>query len=302
MSDWLRRLLDPSSGQHIPTHLTDDYWIFMPDADEEVSAEALIKDAAHTRPGSARLAREAIGVIRETLAKEFTSLEVAVARAAETLAKAKLTSVSPSFTCLIDHSGSMARGDKLPMSLLAVEAISLLALKLDFPCEVLGFTTRFWKGEPLRAIWQGRDRPANPGRLCALRHIVYADYTARDIPYMGAMFLPDILKENIDGEALLWASERARKLDADQHVILVLSDGAPVDDSTLSVNPSTYLMDHLKSVIAEMKDDPELTLFGVGLNYDVSRIYPQSMRLRFPGQVEEELLPRLVELCGNSGN
>ena len=179
-------------------------------------------------------------------------------------------------TILIDNSGSM-RGRPI----LHCAAWCLLIMewldRLGIPTEILGFTTRAWKGGQSRELWMETKKPWAPGRLNDLRHLVYKSFSTTaevSAPNFGVMVREGLLKENIDGEALLWASSRLERHPADYKALFVFSDGAPVDDSTLSVNPGNFLEQHLLRVIADVSKS--ITLYGVGIGHDVSRYYPNS--------------------------
>jgi cobaltochelatase CobT subunit len=176
---------------------------------------------------------------------------------------------------LVDNSGSM-RGIKiLNVACSASIATSVLS-NANVQCEVLGFTTRAWKGGSSRELWIKDGKPAHPGRLNDLRHIIYKDFneTMQEADTnFGLMLTEGLLKENVDGEALLWASWRLRHHRAKRKLLFVISDGAPVDDSTLSVNPGNFLDLHLRATIGEIQAAGEIELYGVGIGYDVSRYY-----------------------------
>lgn len=275
--------------------LTDEYWIFNTSYDEEISSQKLLNEFDRRVPGSERLAYQAQTAVRDAVLGKRAALQAKTTLEAEklydTLGKGE---GRLSLSVLIDHSGSM-RGDKVQLALVVSECVSQLALKLDLPFEVLGFTTVEWRGDPVRGLWINRGRPEAPGRLCALRHIVYSDFNKKRLPDLSAMFLPDVLKENVDGEAILWAAERARRSDATRHLLIVVSDGAPVDDSTLFRNRPGFLWDHLVSVMAEMTADDTFLVVGVGLDHEVQRIYERSTKLMFFGDVEKLFLPFLVK-------
>lgn len=295
MYDWLRKILRHAETRSIPTTLSDDYWIFDTSYDEEISSKKLLEERNRLVPGSEQLSFRTQTAVLEAVAAERATLQAKTTLEAEKI-RDGLGNVEGhlSLSVLIDHSGSM-RDDKVQMALVIAGCASQLASKLDIPFEVLGFTTVEWKGDPVRGLWISRGQPEAPGRLCALRHIVYSDFKTKRLPDLRAMFLPDILKENVDGEAILWAAERARKIDAARHLVVVVSDGAPVDDSTLAQNRPDFLWDHLLSVMAEMKADDSFTVVGVGLDHDVRRIYKRSTKLVFFGDVEKLFLPFLIE-------
>jgi cobaltochelatase CobT len=180
---------------------------------------------------------------------------------------------------LIDNSGSM-RGPKIihtaAWCLLIVDWMD----RLGIPTEILGYTTRAWKGGQSREAWLASGKSSNPGRLNDLRHLIYKPFSATaevSAVNFGVMAREGILKENIDGEALLWAFSRLEAHPANENILFVVSDGAPVDDSTLSVNPTDFLEKHLKAVIAHLSKKTKL--YAIGLEHDVSRYYPNAVSL-----------------------
>ncbi len=165
--------------------------------------------------------------------------------------------------------------------------------------EILGFTTRAWKGGQSRERWIAGGKPPNPGRLNDLRHIVYKSADApwrRSRKNLGLMLREGILKENIDGEALIWAHNRLLARPEERRILMVISDGAPVDDSTLSVNPGHYLERHLREVIAfiELRSPVELTALGIG--HDVSRYDRRAVTIIDAEQLGGVMLEKLAEL------
>lgn len=182
---------------------------------------------------------------------------------------------------LVDHSGSLRQGGSI-LACGVVEVVANYLSRLGVAYEILGFTTTTWKGGLSREKWQADGKPWNPGRLCDLLHIVYksADETYSGAPSEIMNLLCDsLLKENIDGEAICWAAERLRVRPEAKKLIVVVSDGAPVDDSTLAVNSSGFLEKHLRSVIGSISSEEGYRVGAVGLNYDVSRYYPRHVTL-----------------------
>jgi hypothetical protein len=180
---------------------------------------------------------------------------------------------------LIDNSGSM-RGNKIIHTAAWCLVIIEWMDRLGIPTEILGFTTRAWKGGRSREAWLADGKPRDPGRLNDLRHLVYKSFamTAEvSAPNFGMMAREGLLKENIDGEALLWASARLRKQKARNKMLFVFSDGAPVDDSTISVNAANFLHSHLRAVIAKLSKD--ISLHAIGIEHDVAAYYPNSVKL-----------------------
>lgn len=181
-------------------------------------------------------------------------------------------------TLLLDNSGSL-RGEPIEKIAAWASVISRILTEEEIPNEVLGFTTRAWKGGQSRELWLESGRPAAPGRLNDLRHVVYKrfDQTFQEADINFSIMLQDgLLKENIDGEAISWASDRITQRPEKRKIIISLSDGAPVDDSTLSVNPENYLTDHLIETVKELRASDDIEIYGAGLNHDVSQYYGDS--------------------------
>jgi cobaltochelatase CobT len=165
--------------------------------------------------------------------------------------------------------------------------------------EVLGFTTRMWKGGQSREKWIGGGKPANPGRLNDLRHIIYKPADApwrRARKSLGLMLREGILKENIDGEALLWAHTRLIARSEQRRILMVISDGAPVDDSTLSVNPGNYLERHLREVIEWIETRSPVELVAIGIGHDVTRYYRRAVTIVDAEQLGGTMMDKLTEL------
>jgi hypothetical protein len=196
---------------------------------------------------------------------------------------------------LIDNSGSM-RGRPITITAAWCLLIGEWLDRLGVSTEFLGFTTRAWKGGQSREQWLADQKPANPGRLNDLRHLIYKSFAAdisSSAPNFGVMMREGLLKENIDGEAVLWAASRLRSYPADEKMLFVISDGAPVDDSTLSVNPGNFLEKHLRQVISTIST--HLTLCAVGIGHDVSRYYPTAVTANDPNELGFRFFERLVE-------
>ncbi len=199
---------------------------------------------------------------------------------------------------LIDNSGSM-RGRPILTATLAADVLALTLERCGVPCEILGFTTRSWKGGQARAKWVEAGRPLHPGRLNDLAHIVYKDASTpwRRARLALALATKDgLLKENIDGEALLWASSRLMNRPEPRKILIIISDGAPVDDSTLSANDSLYLERHLHSVVETLSRTRSLELHAIGIGHDVTHTYPSAMMIRDVEELGPKLLDHLVAL------
>lgn len=180
------------------------------------------------------------------------------------------------FSLLVDHSGSM-RGQSILLAAAAVEITCEFLVRLGCKVEVLGFTTSRWKGGLSREKWKRSGRRDRPGRLCDLLHIVYRSADEDDSPTLGYrlrnMLRPDLLKENVDGEAVEWAVSRLMKQRQAKKILLTVSDGVPMDDSTALENGEAYLLKHLKSVLGRLADEQSLRVAAVGLGFDVRTIY-----------------------------
>jgi cobaltochelatase CobT len=201
-------------------------------------------------------------------------------------------------TLLIDNSGSM-RGRPITVAAMSADILARTLERCGVKVEILGFTTRAWKGGQSREQWIGAGKSANPGRLNDLRHIIYK---SADAPWrrarrsLGLMLREGILKENIDGEALLWAHNRLLARNEQRRILMVISDGAPVDDSTLSVNPGNYLEKHLRQVIEEIERHSPVELTAIGIGHDVTRYYRRAVTIVDAEQLGGTMLERLAEL------
>ena len=199
---------------------------------------------------------------------------------------------------LIDNSGSM-RGRPITVAALSADILARTLERCGVKVEILGFTTTQWKGGKSRALWTDKGKPPNPGRLNDLRHIIYK---GADIPWRRArrtlalMLKEGILKENIDGEALLWAHHRLMARPEQRRILMVISDGAPVDDSTLSVNPGTFLERHLRYVIASIESCRSVDLLAIGIGHDVTRYYRRAVTITDPEELGGTVLRQLSEL------
>ena len=199
---------------------------------------------------------------------------------------------------LIDNSGSM-RGRPITVAAMTGDILARTLERCGVKVEILGFTTRMWKGGQSRESWIAAGKPANPGRLNDLRHIVYKSADApwrRARKNLGLMLREGILKENIDGEALLWAHNRLAVRSEQRKILMVISDGAPVDDSTLSVNPGNYLEHHLRDVIDWIETRSNVELVAIGIGHDVTRYYRRAVTLVDAEQLGGTVLEQLASL------
>ena len=198
-------------------------------------------------------------------------------------------------TLLIDNSGSM-RGRPISIAAICADVLARTLERCSVKVEILGFTTRAWKGGKSREDWLAQGRPHSPGRLNDLRHIIYKSADApwrRARANLGLMMKEGILKENIDGEALEWAHRRLNMRPEKRKILMVISDGAPVDDSTLSVNQANYLEKHLRDVIAMLEHKKQVELIAIGIGHDVTRYYGRAVTItdveQLAGVMTEEL-------------
>ncbi len=201
-------------------------------------------------------------------------------------------------TLLIDNSGSM-RGRPITIAAMTADILARTLERCSVKVEILGFTTSQWKGGQSRRLWTEAGKPPNPGRLNDLRHIVYK---AADTPWrrarrnLGLMLREGILKENIDGEALAWAHNRLAMRGEQRRILMVISDGAPVDDSTLSVNPGNYLEHHLREVIAYIENHSDIQLLAIGIGHDVTRYYRRAVTLMDADELGGAVMSQLTDL------
>ncbi len=199
---------------------------------------------------------------------------------------------------LIDNSGSM-RGRPITVAAMSADLLARTLERCGVKVEVLGFTTKAWKGGQSREKWQAEGKPINPGRLNDLRHIVYK---AADSPWrrvrrnLGLMLREGILKENIDGEALLWAHDRLISRSEQRRILMVISDGAPVDDSTLSANPGNTLEKHLRDVIAFVENRSPVELVAIGIGHDVTRYYRRAVTIMDAEDLGGTMMRQLTSL------
>ena len=199
---------------------------------------------------------------------------------------------------LIDNSGSM-RGRPISIAAISADILARTLERCGVKVEVLGFTTRAWKGGQSRERWLAEGRPPHPGRLNDLRHIIYKqadDPWRRARKNLGLMMREGLLKENIDGEALLWAHNRLIGRAEERKILMVISDGAPVDDSTLSVNSGTYLERHLRQVIAWIEQKSPVELLAIGIGHDVTRYYAKAVTIMDAEQLGGTMIEQLADL------
>jgi cobaltochelatase CobT len=204
-------------------------------------------------------------------------------------------------TLLIDNSGSM-RGRPITIAAICADILSRTLERCSVKVEILGFTTLNWKGGKSRELWM-KHKKENPGRLNDLCHIIYK---SADTPWrrsknnLGLMLKEGILKENIDGEAILWAYNRLKKRKEERKIIMVISDGAPVDDSTLSVNQASYLEQHLKRVVNWIEKNSDIEINAIGIGHDVTNYYEKAIKIADVQELGDAMVDQLVDLFINS--
>ena len=204
-------------------------------------------------------------------------------------------------TLLIDNSGSM-RGRPITIAALCADILSRTLERCLVKVEILGFTTKNWKGGKSREEWNKNNKPKNPGRLNDLRHIIYksADTHWRlSKKNIGLMLKEGLLKENIDGEAITWAYNRLKKRKEERKILMVISDGAPVDDSTLSANSGDFLEKHLKKMVKFIEDKSDIEILAIGIGHDVSRYYNKAIKIADVQELGDVMISQLSGLFEN---
>ena len=204
---------------------------------------------------------------------------------------------------LIDNSGSM-RGRPITVAATCADILARTLERCGVKVEILGFTTRAWKGGQSREAWLQAGKPAMPGRLNDLRHIIYKSADApwrRARKNLGLMMREGLLKENIDGEALDWAHQRLLARPEQRKILMVISDGAPVDDSTLSVNAGNYLEKHLRHKIEEIENRSPIELIAIGIGHDVTRYYKRAVTIVDAEELGGVMTEKLAELFEDDG-
>ena len=302
-----------------------DYRVFMSDHDEEIAAEDLAEPAELERlrayldqqldPLKGAVSRLANKLQRRLQAQQNRSWEFDREEGildAGRLARVVANPTTPlSFkvekdtefrdtvvTLLLDNSGSM-RGRPISIAAICADVLARTLERCSVKVEILGFTTRAWKGGQSREAWLAEGRPQQPGRLNDLRHIVYKRADApwrRARPNLGLMMKEGLLKENIDGEALEWAHRRMAGRREARKILMVISDGAPVDDSTLSVNPANYLEKHLRDMIAMVEKRKIVELLAIGIGHDVTRYYDRAVTITDVEQLAGAMTEQLAAL------
>ncbi len=204
-------------------------------------------------------------------------------------------------TLLIDNSGSM-RGRPITIAAICADILSRTLERCSVKVEILGFTTKNWKGGQSRELWTKSSKPKTPGRLNDLRHIIYksADAHWRQAKNnLGLMLKEGLLKENIDGEAISWAYNRIKKRKEERKILMVISDGAPVDDSTLSVNSGDFLEKHLKKIVKFIENKSDVEVLAIGIGHDVSRYYKKAIKITDVNELGDVMISQLSSLFEN---
>ncbi len=302
-----------------------NYTVYLSDHDEEIAAEDLAEPAELERlrayldqqlePLKGAVSRLANKLQRRLQAQQNRSWEFDLEEGmldAGRLARVVANPTTPlSFkiekdtefrdtvvTLLLDNSGSM-RGRPISIAAICADVLARTLERCNVKVEILGFTTRAWKGGQAREAWLNDGRPQQPGRLNDLRHIIYKNADApwrRTRPNLGLMMKEGLLKENIDGEALEWAHRRSCARREQRKILMVISDGAPVDDSTLSVNPANYLEKHLRDVIAMVEKRKMVELLAIGIGHDVTRYYDRAVTITDVEQLAGAMTEQLAAL------
>jgi len=316
--------LEPPPPQPI-SDADPNYQVYMTDFDEEIGAEDLAEPAELERlrayldqqlePLKGAVSRLANKLQRRLQAQQNRSWEFDREEGildAGRLARVVANPTTPlSFkvekdtefrdtvvTLLIDNSGSM-RGRPISIAAICADVLARTLERCQVKVEILGFTTKAWKGGQSREKWLAEGRPQQPGRLNDLRHIVYKSADApwrRTRPNLGLMMKEGLLKENIDGEALEWAYRRVMARREQRKILMVISDGAPVDDSTLSVNPANYLEKHLRDVISMVEKRKAVELLAIGIGHDVTRYYDRAVTITDVEQLAGAMTEQLASL------
>tara|TARA_A100001011_G_scaffold121603_1_gene128328 strand:- start:868 stop:2667 length:1800 start_codon:yes stop_codon:yes gene_type:complete len=207
-------------------------------------------------------------------------------------------------TLLIDNSGSM-RGRPITIAAICADILSRTLERCSVKVEILGFTTKNWKGGQSREKWNLNNKPKTPGRLNDLRHIIYKSgdtHWRQAKNNLGLMLKEGLLKENIDGEAITWAYSRLRKRKEERKILMVISDGAPVDDSTLSVNSGDFLEKHLKKTVKFIEEKSEIEILAIGIGHDVSRYYNKAIKITDVNELGDVMISQLSSLFETKKN
>ena len=316
-NSWLERLVDQTRNF--------EYKVYSREYDEEILAEEMCSSEELQRlrrhldqlmgPSKSTISKLAHRLQRFLLAQQNRSWEFNKEEGlldASKLHKIVLDPITPlsykveketdfrdtAVSILVDSSGSM-RGRSMTVAAICADIISTTLERCNVKTEVLGFTTKQWKGGESRKSWVEDGKPENPGRLNDIRHIIFksADTSwRRGQKNFGLMLREGLLKENVDGEALIWAHDRLARRQEQRKILMVISDGAPVDDSTLSTNPNNYLDLHLRQVIHSIETQSPINLIAIGIGHDVTRYYQKAVTIHRAEELGGVMLDQLTEL------
>ncbi len=307
------------------TSYIDDYSIYTSNFDEIIDAKDLVTNEESMRlrnqldnlikPHISTIGKLANRLQRLLLAKQNTSWNFNLEEGILDNSRLHRVIASPGYplsfkqetendfkdtivTLLIDNSGSM-RGRSISLAAICADIIGSTLERCQVKTEILGFTTKHWKGGDSKKLWIINGSRSNPGRLNDIRHIIYksADNSwRRSRKYFGAMLREGLLKENVDGEALAWSHERLLKRHEERKILIVISDGAPVDDSTLSANREDFLDNHLREIISKIEKDSPVELQAIGIGHDVTKYYKNALTINRAEELGEVLLEELTKL------
>ncbi|MEQ1949915.1 cobaltochelatase CobT-related protein [Mesorhizobium yinganensis] len=293
LRDWTKAFRRPKPA----AHSVQGYHVFTKEFDVVVSADRLNTVKEAFSPARQAEYDHACRAAWEGTLAWRTVADIAALDAAGRImqAKARTELESTAITILVDHSGSM-RGQNILLAMVAVQVVADLLARLGVKLEILGFTTMSWHGGLSRKLWKNSGKPESPGRLCDLLHIVYksfADSTHFSHRSLLNMLRPDLLRENVDGEAIEWASARLMERPEFGKIMIMLSDGAPVDDSTLSVNDTNFLFDHFKQVVAETSR--KLCFAQVSIGHGTSTLFERQRSILTPVDLGVSLVSLIEE-------
>ena len=307
------------------TSYIDDYSIYTSNFDEIIDAKDLVTNEESMRlrnqldnlikPHISTIGKLANRLQRLLLAKQNTSWNFNLEEGILDNSRLHRVIASPGYplsfkqetendfkdtivTLLIDNSGSM-RGMSISLAAICADIIGSTLERCQVKTEILGFTTKHWKGGDSKKLWIINGSRSNPGRLNDIRHIIYksADNSwRRSRKYFGAMLREGLLKENVDGEALAWSHDRLLKRHEERKILIVISDGAPVDDSTLSANREDFLDNHLREIISKIEKDSPVELQAIGIGHDVTKYYKNALTINRAEELGEVLLEELTKL------
>ena len=296
----------PSPHQAPNPTIQRNYRPYTTKFDREVRAKDLDSVLGPLRHRDKALLDQAWETLQTDLLPWKTQLHIKAADAAKRI-RSRLSEEERADTAvslLFDQSGSM-RGQKMLFAAATADIVQEFLLTLHLTCEVLGFTTSLWKGGRSRNRWRWRFKPPHPGRLNDILHIVYKSADDRRSSTgswdFRQMLRPDLPKENIDGEALSWAAARLRTLPQRRKLLIILSDGAPVDDSTLLENGLTYLSDHLRSMVEDIVQAGDIDLAAMEIGYRSEIAYPVSSHVDAPDDIGPALITLLEQFLAGAG-